>query len=66
MPVPSNNRHPIYWIGGSFSGGKSTITRLLMERHGLETYHLDWHLLKDPAFTKYRIEDATGSGCQTS
>ena len=58
MSTPSSQNHPVYWIGGSFSGGKSTTTRLLAEWHDMATYHLDWHLLKDPVFTKFRVKDA--------
>lgn len=59
MPTPSIKHHPVYWIGGSFSGGKSTTTRGLVERHELVAYHFDWHLLNDPAFARYRVKDAS-------
>jgi hypothetical protein len=57
MSLPPLETYPVYWIGGSFSGGKSTTARLLAERHDLKTYHLDWHMLNDPAFEEFLIKD---------
>ena len=31
----------VYWLGGSSCSGKTTLARLLAERHGLQTYHCD-------------------------
>ena len=56
MSTPPTNRHPVYWIGGSFSGGKTTTTQLLGERYELEVYRLDWHMLNDPAFEEFLIK----------
>jgi len=58
MFPPPLEPHTIYWIGGSFSGGKTTTARLLAERHDLESYHLDWHMLNDPAFEEFLIKDS--------
>ncbi len=35
----------VYWIGGSPGAGKSSVTRVLAQRHGLWTYYCDWHQL---------------------
>ena len=47
----------VYWIGGSFSGGKSTTARLLTEKLGITLYHYDRHLLTDPAFAAFKVRD---------
>lgn len=47
----------IFWIGGSFSGGKSTTARALSDRFGLPLYRYDWHLLNDPVFADLRVRD---------
>jgi hypothetical protein len=31
------------WIGGGQWAGKSTVARILAERHGLTAYHYDYH-----------------------
>ncbi len=50
-------RKPVFWIGGSFSGGKTTTCRTLVERHELEPYHYDRHLIRDPAFRETMVKD---------
>lgn len=49
----------IYWIGGSFSGGKSTAARTLSDRFSLPLYSYDWHLLKDPVFEWFKVRDSS-------
>ena len=34
---------PIYWIGGSSCGGKSTLARRLADEHGMALYSCDEH-----------------------
>jgi hypothetical protein len=46
----------VYWIGGSFSGGKSTTARLLSQEFNLSLYHYDRQLLTDPAFAAFKGE----------
>ncbi|MDR0138760.1 hypothetical protein RFW18_13475 [Metabacillus idriensis] len=36
----------IYWIGGSSCSGKSTLAKMLAEKHGLELYSCDDHFYK--------------------
>src|SRR3954447_23819046 len=38
---PFGTLHKALWIGGAPWTGKSTVARLLAERHGLTTYHHD-------------------------
>lgn len=47
----------VFWIGGSYSGGKSTTCRILAERHEIEPYHYDRHLLGDPLFKGTMVKD---------
>lgn len=40
---PFGTVHKALWIGGAPWAGKSTVARLLAARHGLTTYHHDYH-----------------------
>jgi hypothetical protein len=40
---PFGTLHKALWIGGAQWAGKSTISRILAERHGLTAYHYDYH-----------------------
>lgn len=33
----------VLWIGGGTDAGKTTVVKLLAQRHGLQTYHYDQH-----------------------
>lgn len=57
MQLADLSLHPIYWLGGSFSGGKTTTCRALAERFGLRAYHYDHDLLTDEDFAKFRAVD---------
>ena len=37
----------VYWVGGASSAGKSTISTLLEQRHGMFRYYGDGHLRGD-------------------
>jgi hypothetical protein len=40
---PTGSLRRALWIGGGQWAGKSTVANLLAERHGLTTYHYDYH-----------------------
>jgi adenylylsulfate kinase-like enzyme len=40
---PFGTLHNALWIGGGQWAGKSTVARLLAQRHGITAYHYDYH-----------------------
>ena len=46
MTQPNSNFHNVYWMGGSPCSGKTSIARILAEKHGLQVYTCDDHFDK--------------------
>lgn len=55
--MPNLSTQSVFWIGGSYSGGKSTTRQLLVDRHRFESYSYDHDLLNNPIFRDTMVKD---------